>query len=131
MWIFSSEKIRKRAATSEPILPDYYGKETLVRTVQGAIAFEYSELDKHTKNQKDYPVKKIELHLDALITIVVVFVLAISFLLYQRHQYSDVLQENIDLTWENEKLNVNLIWETSLLDKCENEKKSEKEITVN
>ena len=76
-------------------------------------------------------MKKIELHLDALITIAVVFVLAISFLLFQRYQYSNVLQENIDLTWENEKLKVDLIWETSLLDKCENEKKSEKEITVN
>jgi hypothetical protein len=76
-------------------------------------------------------VKKIELHLDALFTIIVVFVLAISFLLFQRYQYSNVMQENIDLTWENEKLKVNLIWEISLLDKCENEKKSEKEITVN
>ncbi len=76
-------------------------------------------------------MKKIELHLDALFTIIVVFVLAISFLLFQRYQYSNVMQENIDLTWENEKLKVNLIWEISLLDKCENEKKSEKEITVN
>ena len=73
-------------------------------------------------------MKKIELHLDALITIVVVFVLAISFLLYQRYQYADVLQKNIDLTWENEKLKVDLVVETNLLDKCKNEKKAEKEI---
>jgi len=73
-------------------------------------------------------VKKIELHLDALITIIVVFVLAIGFMLYQRYQYSVVLQENIDLTWDNEKLKVDLILETSLLDKCKNEKNSEKEI---
>ena len=73
-------------------------------------------------------MKKIELHLDALITIIIVFVLATSFILYQRYQFSDVLQENIDLTWDNEKLKVDLIWETSLLDKCKNEKKSEKEI---
>ena len=66
-------------------------------------------------------MKKIELHFDAIITIVVVFVLAISFLLFQRYQYSIVLQENIDLTWENEKLKVDLIWETSLLEKCKNE----------
>ena len=73
-------------------------------------------------------MKKIELHLDALITIVVVFVLAISFLLYQRYQYADVLQKNIDLTWDNEKLKVDLVVETNLLDKCKNEKKAEKEI---
>ena len=72
-------------------------------------------------------MKKIELHLDALITIIVVFVLAISFLLYQRYQYADVLQENIDLTWDNEKLKVDLIVEKSLLDKCKNERKSEME----
>ena len=55
------------------------------------------------------------------------FVLAISFLLYQRYQYADVLQENIDLTWDNEKLKVDLIVEKSLLDKCKNERKSEME----
>jgi len=73
-------------------------------------------------------VKKIELHLDALITIVVVFVLAIGFLLFQRYQYADVLQKNIDLTWDNEKLKVDLILKTNFLDKCKNQKKSEKEI---
>ena len=56
------------------------------------------------------------------------FVLAISFLLYQRYQYADVLQKNIDLTWDNEKLKVDLVVETNLLDKCKNEKKAEKEI---
>ena len=73
-------------------------------------------------------MKKIELHLDALITIIVVFVLASSFMLYQRYQYSVVLQENIDLTWDNEKLKADLIFKTNLLDKCNNEKKPEKEI---
>jgi hypothetical protein len=77
---------------------------------------------------RNTPVKKIELHLDALITIIVVFVLAFSFVLYQRYQYSDLLQENIDLSWDNEKLKVNLIVETSLLDECKNEKESEIEI---
>jgi len=73
-------------------------------------------------------VKKFELHLDALITIAVVFVLAICFLLFQRYQYADVLQKNIDLTWDNETLKVDLVLKTNLLDKCNNLKKSEKEI---
>ena len=73
-------------------------------------------------------MKKFELHLDALITIIIVFVLAVGFILYQRYQYSVVLQENIDLTWDNEKLKADLIFNTNLLDKCKNEKKSEKEI---
>jgi len=75
-------------------------------------------------------VKKFELHLDALITIAVVFVLAIGFLLFQRYQYADVLQKNIDLTWDNETLKVDLVLKTNLLDKCNNLKKSEKEIKV-
>ena len=76
-------------------------------------------------------MKKIELHLDALITIIVVFVLAVSFLLYQRYQYSGVLQENIDLTWDNEQLKVKLVIETNLLNECKNEKKSEIESKAN
>jgi len=75
-------------------------------------------------------VKKFELHLDALITIFVVFVLAIGFLLFQRYQYADVLQKNIDITWDNETLKVDLVLKTNLLDKCKNLKKSEKEIKV-
>ena len=75
-------------------------------------------------------MKKIELHLDALITIIVVFVLAVSFLLYQRHQYADVLQKNIDLIWENEKLKVNLTLESSLLEDCKNGIKFGKEVKL-
>ena len=73
-------------------------------------------------------MKKFELHLDALIIIIVVFVLASSFMLYQRYQFSDVLQKNIDLTWDNEKLKVDLVLATSSLDKCKNEKNPEEEI---
>jgi len=76
-------------------------------------------------------VKKIELHLDALLTIIVVFTLTFGFVLYQRYQYSALSQENIDLTWENENLKVDLILKTNLFDSCENEKRSEGEIGQN
>jgi len=64
-------------------------------------------------------MKKFEFHLDALITVIVVFVLAIGFILYQRHQFSTVLQENIDLTWEVETLKVDFELKSRLLDRCE------------
>jgi len=64
-------------------------------------------------------MKKFEFHLDALITVIVVFVLAIGFILYQRHQFSIVLQENIDLTWEVETLKVDFELKSRLLDRCE------------
>ena len=63
-------------------------------------------------------MKKFELHLDALIAIVVVFALIIGFLLFQRYQYSDLLQENIDLAWENANLQVNLDYKTGQFDDC-------------
>jgi hypothetical protein len=64
-------------------------------------------------------MKKFEFHLDALITVIVVFVLAIGFILYQRHQFSIVMQENIDLTWEVETLKVDFELKSRLLDRCE------------
>jgi hypothetical protein len=56
--------------------------------------------------------------MDALIVIVAVFVLAAAFLVYQRHQYSILLQENADLAWENSSLEANLVLMTSRIDEC-------------
>jgi len=39
--------------------------------------------------------RKFELHLDALIVIGFLFVSAVAFIAYQRHQYSDLLQDNV------------------------------------
>lgn len=39
--------------------------------------------------------RKVELHLDALIVIVLLFAAAVAFIVYQRHQYSSLLEENI------------------------------------
>jgi len=69
-------------------------------------------------------MKKFEFNFDALIVVILVFVLAISFIVYQRQQYADVLQENIDLTWENETLKVDLQLSASRLDTCENGNKA-------
>ncbi len=63
-------------------------------------------------------MKKFEFHLDALITVIVVFVLAVGFIVYQRHQFKEVLQENIDLTWEVETLKVDLQRNAALLETC-------------
>jgi cell division protein FtsL len=41
-------------------------------------------------------VRKFELHLDALIVIVLLFVAAVGFIVFQRHQYSLLAQENSD-----------------------------------
>jgi hypothetical protein len=72
-------------------------------------------------------VKKFGLHLDALIAIIVVFILACGMILYQRHQFSGLLQESIDLAWENETLKMDVEYQTGLLDKCNSNKNSEDE----
>ena len=70
-------------------------------------------------------MKKFELHLDAVIVIIVVFALAVTFLVYQRHQYSSLLQENVDLVWENSTLEANLALMSSRIEECESSAASE------
>jgi hypothetical protein len=43
--------------------------------------------------------KKIELHVDALVVIVLMFVAAVGFIAYQRYQYSNLLQDNVERQW--------------------------------
>ena len=69
-------------------------------------------------------MKKIEIHMDALIAIVVVFALLAAFLIYQRYQYNDLLQENVDLQWENSSLEANLVLMTTQIDKCKSSAES-------
>jgi len=63
-------------------------------------------------------MRKFELHMDALVVMVGVLVLAIAFLLYQRYQYSDLLQENVDLAWKNSSLEAELVMKTAQIDAC-------------
>ena len=64
-------------------------------------------------------MKKYELHLDALIAMFIVFAIAMAFLLFQRYQYSVVVQENVDLLWENSDLEANLVLRTAQFDNCQ------------
>jgi hypothetical protein len=41
-------------------------------------------------------IRKFELHIDAVVVIGVLFVSAVSFIAFQRHQYSLLLQDNIE-----------------------------------
>ncbi|MFC1796329.1 hypothetical protein ACFL1V_04460 [Pseudomonadota bacterium] len=70
-------------------------------------------------------MKKFQLHLDAVITLILVFALTLSVILFQRYQYSKLLQDNIDLAWDNENLTVNLDYTSTLLDRCKTNNVSE------
>jgi hypothetical protein len=45
-------------------------------------------------------VKKVELHVDALIAIALLIVAAVAFIAYQRHQYLDLLGDNVERQWK-------------------------------
>jgi hypothetical protein len=45
--------------------------------------------------QRNLMARKVELHMDALGIIVLLFAAAVAFIAYQRHQYSDLLKDNL------------------------------------
>lgn len=62
--------------------------------------------------------KRIVLHIDALIVIVLIIVASFGFNLYQRYQYSDLLQEHVDTQWQAQDMEVNWNYAKGLLENC-------------
>jgi hypothetical protein len=62
--------------------------------------------------------RKIPLHLDALVAIGVVIVAAVGFIAYQRHQYLDLLEENLDRQVKQAKLEFQLARLEAIEKKC-------------
>lgn len=52
--------------------------------------------------------RKIAFHLDALVVVVLIFVVSFGFNLYQRYQYEDLLQKYVDIEWEKQNIAINL-----------------------
>ena len=67
-------------------------------------------------------VRKFELHLDALIVIVLLFVAAVGFIAFQRHQYSLLAQENSDRQLAQVKLEFEIARLEALLKRAEGAK---------
>lgn len=62
--------------------------------------------------------KKIELHIDAIAAIVLVFLASFGFNLYQRHQYSSLLKEHVEVQWKAQNMEVNWNYAKGLLEQC-------------
>ncbi len=62
--------------------------------------------------------KKVQLHIDAIAAIVLVFLVSFGFNLYQRHQYSSLLQEHVDVQWKAQNMEVNWNYAKGLLEEC-------------
>lgn len=63
-------------------------------------------------------MKKVELHVDALAVIVLVFAASFGFNLYQRYQYSSLLQEHTQLQWKAQDTEFNWKIAKGRLEKC-------------
>lgn len=63
-------------------------------------------------------MRKFELHLDAVILIVVAFVLSLGFNFYQHYQYQDLLREHADLQMSTLGNDFNVTFMKASLKKC-------------
>ena len=62
--------------------------------------------------------RRLHIHLDAAIVLVLVLIASFSFNLYQRYQYSRLLQAYIDLEWDAQNTMINLGYVTGKLEQC-------------
>jgi hypothetical protein len=70
-------------------------------------------------------IKKVELHVDAIAVIVLVFVASFGFNLYQRYQYSDLMEEHVELQWRAQDTEINWKYVKGLLEICRGSGRSE------
>jgi hypothetical protein len=63
-------------------------------------------------------IKKVELHIDAIFAAAVVFAVSFGFNLYQRYQYSDLLQKYVDTEWERQNGAVSLKEAKAAMENC-------------
>lgn len=63
--------------------------------------------------------RKLEVHYDFVIMIVIVFLLSAGFHVYQRHQYNELLIENTALKWAAQDMEINLLLNRRKLKACD------------
>ena len=66
-------------------------------------------------------MKKLALHTDALVVIVIIFITSLGFNIYQRYQYSDLLEEHIGLQFQVLTLELGTTMKDARLKKCEDD----------
>ena len=62
--------------------------------------------------------KQFTLNLDALLLIAFIFLLAAGFINYQRSQYTDLLEEHVQLQWRAQNLDVNVVYFRTKFERC-------------
>jgi Na+/H+ antiporter NhaB len=62
--------------------------------------------------------KKFTVNLDALIVIAIVLLMAVGFIAYQRGQYTDLLEEHVQLQWQAQDSEINVKYLKVKLQQC-------------
>ena len=62
--------------------------------------------------------KQFTLNLDALLVLAMVFLIAVGFIGYQRNQYSDLLEEHVQLQWFSQDLEIDAVYLKAKLKRC-------------
>ena len=62
--------------------------------------------------------KHFTLNLDAFLVITIIFLLALGFIIYQRNQYSDLLEEHAQLQWLAQDMEINTTSLKAKLKQC-------------
>lgn len=67
-------------------------------------------------------MKRIYLHMDATIVIILLFLLSFGMNFYQRYQYSDLLKAHLELQVSALRMEYSVSFMKASLDKCTNDK---------
>lgn len=62
--------------------------------------------------------KTVSVSVDMIITAVLLAVISCGFMLYQKHQFDDLMQEYIDLKWQSGNTEANLVIARNHLEAC-------------
>ncbi|MGR9071995.1 MAG: hypothetical protein ACU833_02905 [Gammaproteobacteria bacterium] len=67
-------------------------------------------------------IKKVEIHLDALAVIFLVFAVSFGFNLYQREKSRDLFQDYMDMHWKAQNMEANWKYLQGKLERCRQDK---------
>jgi hypothetical protein len=63
-------------------------------------------------------VKTVSISIDTIATVALLVAVSCGFMLYQKHQFDDLMQEYIDLKWQSGNTEANLVIARNHLEAC-------------
>jgi hypothetical protein len=63
-------------------------------------------------------VKTVSISIDTIATVALLVAVSCGFMLYQKHQFDDLMQEYVDLKWQSGNTEANLVIARNHLEQC-------------